>query len=274
MINLALDRAARCAGEVLADIGISTLPVDPFAIAQYHEIDCEVGDLQSCSGCLILRNETFRIIYHDEWGDGFARFTVAHELGHYFIEGHPQALFPNNSGEHRSESGYSSNDRIEREADDFAANLLMPPELFSLALSRQTKRGLPAIEALAELCVTSLSATAIRYAKLCDVPVAIVLSSRKRVNWCFMSDSLQEICHNWLRKGSMVPPASATYAFNKHNSNVTSGERLEYFSYLDAWFDDAPSIEMREDIVGLGRSGKTLTVLFLDAVPVNSEEDW
>ena len=274
MVNLSLDRAARCAREVLTDAGINALPVDPFAIAKNEGIECRPGDLQDCSGCLIMRNNTFRIVYNGQWGEGFGRFTVAHELGHFFIEGHPQALFPDNTGEHRSESGYTSNDRLEREADHFAANLLMPANLFSQTLGRQPGRGLPAIEALADLCVTSLTATAIRYAGLCDVPVAVVLSSGETVNWCFRSDPFKEICPYWLPKGSIVPPASATNEFNLNESNVTSGRKREHFSYLDAWLDDAPTQEMKEDIVGLGRYGKTLTVLFLDEVPPDSEEDW
>ena len=273
MIDLGLDRAARSAREVLADAGIASLPVDPFGIAKTTGIECRVADLQDCSGCLKLRNNTFRIEYNGQWGEGFARFTVAHELGHYFIPGHPQALFPGNSGEHRSESGYTSKDGIERQADHFATNLLMPADLFSLSLGRQTGRGLPAIQALSEECVTSLTATAIRYAELCDVPLAVILSSGDRINWCFMSDSLKAVCPNWLNKGSAVPPASLTHEFNKNNKNGTSGELREDSSYLDAWFDNAPSLEMKEDIVGLGRYG-TLTVLFLDEVPTDDEEGW
>ena len=40
---------------------------------------------------------------------------------------------------------------------------------------------------------------------------------------------------------------------------------------LDEWLDGAPRIEMKEDVVGLGHYGKTLTVLFTDA-DVESED--
>ena len=274
MISLALNQAARSAQEILAEVAVSALPVDPYAIAQQYEIECRSGHLEGCSGCLTLRNGAFRIVYHGGWGEGFSRFTVAHELGHYFIPGHPQALFPDNAGEHRSDSGYTSKDGIEREADHFATNLLMPASLFSVALGRQAGRGLSAIEALADECATSLTATSIRYAELCDVPVAVILSSGERVNWCFRSEPFKEICPNWLPKGSIVPPASATHEFNKNEPNVVCRRRREQSSYLDAWLDDAPSVEMQEDILGLGRYGKTLTVLFLDEVPTDDEEGW
>ncbi len=41
---------------------------------------------------------------------------------------------------------------------------------------------------------------------------------------------------------------------------------------LSAWFDDGPDIEVNEDVVGLGRYDKTLTVLFADEL-VDQEED-
>ena len=55
---------------------------------------------------------------------------------------------------------------------------------------------------------------------------------------------------------------------------MTSGCRQETSSYLDAWFDDVEPIEMKEDVVGLGQYGKTLTVLFLEEIPRGAEEDW
>lgn len=272
--KLTLDSVARCAEQVLGELGIRALPVDPFAIAQHYEIECKGKLLQGCSGCLILRNGSFWIVYHNGWTSGFARFTVAHELGHFFIEGHPQILFPDDSGEHRSEGGFTSKTQHEREADHFAANLLMPAKLFNPALGSQSGRGFPAIEALAEQCGTSMPATAIRYAQLSDVPVAIIMSSGERIEFCFMSEPLKAICANWIPKGSIVPRESGTHGFNKDEANVISGQRQEASSYLDAWFDDAEPIEMKEDVVGLGQYGKTLTVLFLEEIPRGVEEDW
>jgi hypothetical protein len=119
-----------------------------------------------------------------------------------------------------------------------------------------------------------LIATAIRYAQLCDVPVAIILSSGERIDYCFMSEPLKPICKNWIPKGSVVPRESRTHKFNKDGARVISGERAEDSCYLDAWFDDASPIEVKEDVVGLGSYGKTLTVLFLEEIPRGEEENW
>ena len=58
--------------------------------------------------------------------DGRKRFAIAHELGHYFIDEHSIALAQNLSAGHCSQTGFVSEIAVEREADLFAASLLMP----------------------------------------------------------------------------------------------------------------------------------------------------
>jgi Zn-dependent peptidase ImmA (M78 family) len=54
--------------------------------------------------------------------------ALAHELGHYCIGGHADALLAH--GPHYSSAHFSSNDPFEMEADYFAAALLMPEVAF------------------------------------------------------------------------------------------------------------------------------------------------
>jgi Zn-dependent peptidase ImmA (M78 family) len=84
------------AAEVLAKWHISVLPVDPFLIAKSEEIICEKirSTSPGISGCLASKDNKFGIFYGDYFSnDGFCRFTVAHELGHYFLGGHWEHLF-------------------------------------------------------------------------------------------------------------------------------------------------------------------------------------
>ena len=77
------------------------------------------------SGMLVSYGNTFSILYSTIDNDGYQRFCIAHELGHFFVEGHLDYI-PFVHGVHRSRAGYISQDRYEREADCFAAGLLMP----------------------------------------------------------------------------------------------------------------------------------------------------
>jgi hypothetical protein len=147
----------------------------------------------------------------------------------------------------------------------------MPKLLFKAACSKRGQ-GLTAIETLAGLCVTSLTATAIRYAKLCDDPVAVVCSMGNRVQFAFMSKPLQDLrTVTWIRKGSGLPAGTATANFNKDENNIRNGKRIVSTSTLDTWFDGGGTAELNEEIVGLGDYGKTLTVLWADSLPEPEE---
>ena len=84
---------------------------------------------------------------------------------------------------HYSRPG-SSNDKYEREADYFAASLLMPDLLFTRAMTAN-EDGMNAITALADACKTSLTATAIRYIEKTDSVAAIVVSERDKILYTF-----------------------------------------------------------------------------------------
>jgi IrrE N-terminal-like domain len=263
------------AHEVINKLEISSLPVDPFAIANRKEITHQekLSLEPGISGCLMKVGDVFGILYSARYAnEGFKRFNVAHELGHYFLPGHIEALFGAGQQFHQSVSGFTSNDKYEREADSFAASLLMPKPLFASAC-RTSGQGLTAIESLAELCVTSLTATAIRFAKLCDEPVAVVCSMGNRVEFAFMSKPLQD--HpglTWIRKGSALPSGTATAIFNKDDSNVRKGRRISSTATMETWFDGSGDTEFNEEVVGLGDYGKTLTVLWTDSLPEPDDE--
>lgn len=255
----------KAAHDVVADHGFTDLPVSPKTIAA--STDIEVSSWQpnelGISGFLMKAGDEFGIGYSTAIkNEGFENFTIAHELGHYFLDGHVDALFKDGAPCHYSKSGYVSNDLHEKEADLFASELLMPEKLFKAAINRGGI-GFALIKRLAEVGKTSLVATAIRCCKLGEDPLAVILSGGDEIEWCFMTDSFRE-CHGvyQLPKKSPLPKASATYAFNANRSNVANGAIREDFASLKTWFERARNIEIQEDVIGLGHYNKTLTVLF------------
>ena len=186
--------AAAAAERVIREQGITSLPVDPIAIARSIGIDVEEKPASNAgvSGMLIRLDDEFCIAYAaDIRSPGFRRFTIAHELGHYFLEGHVDAIFADGPV-HESRAGFLSTVSYELEADHFAARLLMPNTLFYAAL-RGVADGLAAVESLADTCCTSLTATAIRYTECTPDPVAIVISSGNKVDYATMSRPLRDI---------------------------------------------------------------------------------
>jgi len=96
---------------------------------------------------------------------GRVRFTLAHELGHYFIPSHRKKLLKGISLSFKGNPNDKAIKQIEKEADHFAANLLMPKTLF-IKLSEGLEPGLNQILKLKDNFATSIESTAIQYIKL------------------------------------------------------------------------------------------------------------
>jgi len=264
------------AEDLIKELGLSSLPIKPIEIAQRKDILVQAWDAPQAgvSGFLMKNGDAFGIGYSKCINnEGFINFTVGHELGHYCIPGHVEKLLNNPAGLHYSHSGFVSHDDCEREADLFSAALLMPEALFRNAL-RRSGAGFPAIDTLAKLCVTSITATAIRFAEYSDDPVAIIVGNSGRVGFCSMSETIRtKKGLTWLKAGDSIPPGSTTARFQKDPENIAAAKQAEGVSMLDDWFDGAPRIEVKEDVIGLGHYGKTLTVLFTNETLDAEEED-
>jgi len=151
------------AEQLLRELQIDNLPIDPFVIAR--QLDIEMKPLPAlsggASGMLLHVGGVFGIGYPTHIDNqGFRKFSVAHELGHYRLPGHVDAVL-NDRCRHFSKAGFCSADRYEQEANQFASALLMPAKLFATAAGH-VGDGLQAIKTLQAICETSLEATAIR----------------------------------------------------------------------------------------------------------------
>ena len=132
---------------------------------------------ESFDGLLQCRGDHFDIICNERTGNApgtkRSRFTIAHELGHYFIDEHRIALKGNlmpSLGE-----GAKSDERIEREADLFASHLLLPTASFRKAKKKAPPR-MAGIISLARQFDVSVKCTAVRY--LTDDGASMVLTFR------------------------------------------------------------------------------------------------
>ena len=266
---------ARHRGELTAaEFGFTTLPINLLEIAGKVGIVIQAKRTTGgVSGMLLRSGDNFGILYATHIrSPGFQRFSIGHELGHYFLPGHIDAVL-GDGNIHQSRAGFTSGDKYEMEADYFAAGLLMPQKLFIPAM-RPAGEGLAAIKYLAELCTTSLTATAIRFTQCSREPVAIVVSTGTSIDYCFMSDALRDVDSiDWIRKREALPRNTPTFSFNQDPEKVQQAAQLEATSNFRDWFGGHRNIEIREDVIGLGDYGKTLTVLYEIDIPDEDEDD-
>lgn len=109
------------------------------------------------------------------------RFSIAHELGHLELHGNraPLAICLADDIDNWLERDDTA---LEREANEFAAALLLPERFFA-PLCRGREPSLDLIGGLADTFDTSLTATAIRYARLANEPVVVLLSQGGHIRW-------------------------------------------------------------------------------------------
>jgi hypothetical protein len=269
-------KMAKQKGEAFVrDEKITALPIDPFAIAASRDIEVKAKPdaASGVSGMLLRHGNQFGILYATHIkSEGFQRFSIGHELAHYLLEGHIDHILPAN-GIHTSQAGFVSADPYELEADQFAAGLLMPGSLFKKELGRH-QAGLETVETMADLCKTSLTATAIRYAELTEDAVAVVISTGSVIDYCFLSDTMKGLPKlSWIKKGTMVPAGTATARLNGNPHRIADSDREEDEIDVKDWLGGIKSAKAIEQVVGLGSYGKTLTILTCPSVVDETYKD-
>ena len=177
--------------EQIADQNLSSTGVDAEAIARAKKITISYGHYQdSFDGLLEHRSGRFHIYCNldrlTRMDNPRTRFTLGHELGHFFIVEHCLALRSGRSPGHGSFTEYESQNPVEQEADHFASNLLMPRKHF-FRFAQREPNGIPGILALARRFGTSLTSTAIRYASLEVQPCFVVKWSAEGFQWKWLS---------------------------------------------------------------------------------------
>lgn len=272
-IRHAHERNAReTARQVIQDHGITEWPLIPENIAAREGLPIEVlaGFPPNTYGALYKNGDDFKIILssgcHTE---GQRRFTLCHELAHYFLDGHVDVLFDGGGEVHMSDSSHfrGSKEWYEVEADAFAAELLVP---MRVARNVMTKAGvgLASVRAIEGTFATSLVCAGVRYANLTGDHASVILSRGKVIEWASCSTSMQE--HVWARarkKGDWAPPRSVTYSLARSPERVMAGEEGGAEGTLAEWFDGAPDVPVVEEAVGLGAYGRVLTVLTCAKLP-------
>ena len=265
----------RQAQKLLESEGLLQFPISLIDLAATRGICVKAlpGEQAGVSGLLLRHGNTFGILYGTHIpNEGFQRFCIAHELGHYFVAGHLDHI-TFHDGVHYSNAGFVADDSYEREADNFAAGLLLPTRLVQREL-RTCREGLASVLKLSKRAKASFSASAIRYARVTDDPVAVIASEHGSVKFCFASDALKGLKGSaWLKPGTEVPENSETLGVAALNEQERVGYKTEGFGRLSDWFPDLPPLSLREEVVGLGHDNRVMTILTCEEWDDPREED-
>ncbi len=178
--------------EFIADEYFTDTFVCPYKLAKIYGIsytfedygDAFDGLLEHRSGKfhIFLNSRNARHIYEPR-----VRFTMAHELGHFVIDEHRNALKNGLAPSHPSFTNFSSDNEVELEADFFASSLLIPKSRLIKDVFRR-KFSINLIQELATKYQTSITATLIKFASIGNHPIMIVCTVDKKIKWFKYSD--------------------------------------------------------------------------------------
>lgn len=258
-------------------------PIDPFKIAADEAPLLMVGGRNfgdRFDGKLRYdsRKRRFALMYNDKYDVGLppgehhprTRFSVAHELAHYFIE-HHHAYYTHGGQSHASINEFRNSTTIEREADAFAASLLLPSQLVSPILNKQ-QLSIEKIQDVARDFNTSMVSTMIRGVQLSHFHCAVAGIRAGKVAWQFPSNALIE-SKIYKRTGNL--PETAYQPWSEFNIGMGTqsqkdGHAADWFSIYDERFEDE---YVTEAYFPVGKLGTLLVLITFDEDTMFSHDD-
>lgn len=242
--------------------------IEPLSIAHSQDVTTSFNDYgESFDGLLEAKDGRFHVYCNlrgeVDRGAPRVRFTLAHELGHFFIDEHREALLAGRVPSHPSHCDHRSPRLVEVEADTFASGLLMPWSRF-LPAARRAKLGLPGVLELAGAFRVSLTAAALRYVRADLVPCVLVKWGPAGYEWKWCSESAYR---GGLRKtiesGDRLPRDCPTAKALKGAAGVVEGgtTKSAWFPFVDRSWES--NTIFREHALSLGKFG-ALSLVFPD----------
>ncbi len=137
-------QAWRAAEKVLEDHGVLRAPINVIKIASKHASVIKRPLEDNISGALIpLGEHDWAILVNSQHHPNRQRFTIAHELGHLLLHGYRT---PHADRQFRLRDARSSEGSVleEIQANQFAAELLMPRAMIMKAVDRNSFQHAPA----------------------------------------------------------------------------------------------------------------------------------
>lgn len=251
------------AEKVLRNLGITEpSEIDLEAIAWHLGARIRTCPLDGCEARIIGHKDRAIIRVSDRSGPRRKRFSIGHELGHWHHHRDRTLVCRPDDIGNRSQGA----SRLEKIADQYAADLILPRYLFD-PLAKQCKRmTLANIRSLADAFDVSLTATAIRMVEGRHSPAILVCHGQRGRKWFLRSPDVPD---RWFPQGELDPDS---FAFGLMFGD---GKEEAYPRLMGAaaWFDrdEAKRYELHEQSFRAGES-EVLTVLLI--TDEGMLEDW
>jgi uncharacterized protein DUF955 len=261
--NADVGRAEAAARRAFDDLGLKT-PTEASIEAIAYEMGALVRDIPMTGAVGRLSSLGSRAIISISTSvtfEGRRRWTVAHELGHFLLHrDHNQIqLLQEASVEEHYDQG------IEREANAFASEFLMPERLWTKHVDVK-RPDLDIVRGLAKQYQVSLMGAAIRFVKLCPERCAVVFAKGRRVQWFAAGPEF----HHWIQPKQELDSYTLAYDYFAKGQEPRRRESVS----ASAWFSDDrigdgdDDAEVFEDCLVIPSLDATLSLLW---IPIGSD---
>lgn len=197
------------------------------------------------------------------------RFTIAHELGHLVLHRNQKQRF--NCDKESVYAGHETLRLIEREADDFASNLLMPGDRLRDWISNR-RIDLHALSAIAQRFQVSFEALCIRFVKFTQERAILVNWDNGYAKYEWLSSSARRTRARIRRTNDPQEPLPGTLAADPSVEQEWSGVEMSAALWCP---EEAPYMKLREFKHSYGARDRVLTLLVLEsAEPRPWDQSW
>lgn len=187
---------------ILHDLGITDpKEIDVEAIAWHLGAKVKYDNLSQCEARIVGSDDTAVITVNKNASLQRQRFSVCHELGHWIYHRGKMLLC---QADEIERPGIDSTN-LERIADRFAAELLMPAYLFVPIAQSLGRPSMHVVRKLSEIFSTSQTATAIRLVEINQLPLLLVDHGRSGRRWFTRSKT---VSRDWIPNSDLVPTSS------------------------------------------------------------------
>lgn len=249
---------------LIAELGISSAEeLDVEAIAMACGVEVRYERLNGCEASLVGFKDNAIATINPSGVRGRERFSIAHEVGHWKL--HKGRSFQCRVDD--ADANLASNREMEKEADMYAAHLLMPAPIFVPMVKAFGEPNFQNLTKIADELETSLLATALRLANINTLPVIVASYNRAGLRWSLAADDVPK---RWFLKRELDED---TFTYDL----VHAGRECKHLGKqpADAWFqnDDSGKYEVREQCIG-SHGGGALVLLYLEPKMMEARFDW
>lgn len=248
----------RLAESYVQNAHIRKPPVDPMVwCGDRNQIRVHSMDLRGeCDGLLLFQKGKFHLFYQPDPNRG--RFTLAHEVGHYLIEEHHQAIRFGGL-QQNCKTGFLDDSPMEKEADWFASGLLMPTYLFR---PRCPDPNFEDIKRAAQDFDVSWTAAVLRTIFFTNLRTGIVATVAGKIRWYHVSEAMAWSGIHSAKIGEAPPRKSRTAGIIPELKDLPCEPLGEEKTFASDWFNAVQNDPVLwEEVLPFARYDLILTLL-------------